>query len=892
MRKSLAITTYAVAVFLLQAGLLVNVIYAQAGPKKVSNIQNVRINKGFSENIPDPETFFGHKPGADFKLIRWEKIYEYFRILGKSSERIRVQELGKTTMGNPFILAVISSPNNLAQLEIYKEIAAKLAKGRISEADAVRLAEKGKTIALVTCSMHASECGPTQMSPELGYVLATDNSIQIQKILDEVIFLLVPCWNPDGNILTTDWYRRNVGTAYETAPMPWLYHYYAGHDNNRDAFMHNLIETRYVNRILYHEWFPQIFMDMHHMGNSAARLFLSPLYDPRHHSLNPLLTREIELTGAYMRTVLEEQGKIAVMHYALWNHWRMSAIHTCALWHNVTTILFEAASTPMATPIFQREGDLAPPNRGGLGTQGNTQTINYPSPWSGGWWRLRDIVEYAYWSVLGFLETGAKHKDKYLMNMYRMARNSIEKGNNETPYAYIIPQAQKDPNTAVKMINILVSGGIEIHRAKDPFNAQNRAYPAGTYVALASQAYRPYLIDILGPQIYPDRRQYAGGPPERTFDLTGWTLPYQMGVEAVKVDSSFDARLEPVQKALPPEGKVYGSAKSYILDHNILESYRAVNRLLKEGARVAWATKSFQSGGKRYPAGAIIISGAGIEKKARSLAAEFDLRIHAGSFPGKLLPLKPLRMGLYQPWVANLDEGWTRLIFDTWEFPYTTLHDADIRIGQLKQKYDVIVLTNVASARIVNGHREGTVPPQYAGGIGTHGLAALYQFVRDGGTLITLNSSCLLPLEHFKVPLRNISRSFPSSEFFCPSAILKVDIDNTHPIGYGMEKTTDILSFNSPVFEFIKKEKTESGKQQDWLNDVKIVARYPNSNPFRSGRLIGDQILHNKPALLEVGLGKGRIILFGFRPQNRAQTYGTFMLFFNSLYYGPAVRAI
>ena len=220
MRKSLAIATYAGAVFLLQAVLLVNVIYAQAVHKKVSNIQNVRINKGFSENIPDPETFFGHKPGADFKLIRWEKIYEYFRILGKSSERIRVQELGKTTMGNPFILAVISSPNNLAQLEMYKEIAAKLAKGRISEADAVRLAEKGKTIALVTCSMHASECGPTQMSPELGYVLATDDSPQIQKILDEVIFLLVPSWNPDGNILTTDWYRQNVGTAYETAPMP------------------------------------------------------------------------------------------------------------------------------------------------------------------------------------------------------------------------------------------------------------------------------------------------------------------------------------------------------------------------------------------------------------------------------------------------------------------------------------------------------------------------------------------------------------------------------------------------------------------------------------------------------------------------------------------------
>ena len=229
------------------------------------------VSPAHSETIPDPETFFGHKPGADYKLIRWEKIHEYFNILGNSSDRVIVKELGKTTMGNPFILAVISSPENLSQLGKYKGIALKLAKGRISEKEAGRLAEDGKTIALVTCSMHASECGPTQMSSELGYVLATDNSVQIQNILDDVIFLLIPSWNPDGNILTTDWYRENVGTPYETAPLPWLYHFYAGHDNNRDAFMHNLVETRYVNNILYHEWFPQIFMDMHHMGNSAAR---------------------------------------------------------------------------------------------------------------------------------------------------------------------------------------------------------------------------------------------------------------------------------------------------------------------------------------------------------------------------------------------------------------------------------------------------------------------------------------------------------------------------------------------------------------------------------------------------------------------------------------------
>ena len=344
--------------------------------------------------------------------------------------------------------------------------------------------------------------------------------------------------------------------------MPWLYHHYVGHDNNRDAFMHTQIETRYVNNILYHDWFPQVFMDMHHMGNGDARLFLSPLFEPRHHSLDPLLTREIELTGAYMRTVLEEKGKIGVMHYAKWNHWRMSAIHTCALWHNVPTILFEAAGTPLATPIFQEESRFTSGRGGGLGQQGNNQTINYPSPWQGGWWRLRDIVEYSYWSCIGFLESAAIHKDKYLGNMYRMARNSIEKGENQAPYAFIIPQIQKDQNRVAKMVNILISNGVEIHQSATSFNSGNYEYPSGTYVALLSQAYRPFIIDILGPQLYPDRRQYPGGPPESTFDITGWTLPYQMGVEVVEGKLPFEADLRPISKAEPPMGRVLARGKN------------------------------------------------------------------------------------------------------------------------------------------------------------------------------------------------------------------------------------------------------------------------------------------------------------------------------------------
>jgi hypothetical protein len=846
--------------------------------------------KAYSTVIPDPESFFGHKPGADRQLIRWEKIHEYFQLLGKNSDRIKIENLGKTTMGNPFILAIISSPENLSHLTRYKEIARKLAAGRIAKEEAERLAAEGKTIALITCSMHASECGPTQMSPLLGYTMATDQSPSVRRILDNVILLLIPSWNPDGNILTTDWYRQNVGTPFESSPMPWLYHYYVGHDNNRDAFMNTQIETRYVNRILYREWFPQLFLDMHHMGASDARLFLSPLYEPRHPSLDPLVTRGEELTGAYMRTLLEEKGLIGVRHYALWNHWRMSAIHTCALWHNVTTILFEAAGAKMATPIYQTPQDLSAPDRGGLGTQGNEQTMTYPSPWPGGWWRLGDIVNYAYWSAFGFLESGALMKEKYLLNMHRMARNSVEKGTNEGPYAYLVPENQKDPNMAAKMIDILIADGAEIHRAERPFKAQERDYPAGTYVVLMSQAYRPFLLDILGPQSYPDRRQFPGGPPERAFDVTGWTLPYQMGVQAIRVAAPFEAALKPVDKAELPAGTVRGGGNSFILDHSVLDSFKAVNRLLAEGYRVRWATQPFSVEGKEYPAGSILVSGSGITQKVRSLAKEFSLQIQAGSSPRNSMELKPLKLGLYQPWTADMDEGWTRWIFDTWEFPYTVLHNEDIRNGGLRKKFDVITLTSIPLRRIMEGHPEGTVPSPYAGGIGDKGLAALLEFVKDGGTLITLNASSELALTHFKVPLKNLADSLNPMEFYCPSTLLKAEVDNTHPIAYGMEDAAAVMFFDSPVFA-MNPNMEKTATREPSAPDLKVVVRFPGSNPFMSGFLLGEKVLSGKPALVDVSFGKGKIIIFGFRPQNRAQTQGTFKLLFNSLYYGPAVTS-
>jgi len=833
--------------------------------------------------IPKPEEFFGQKPGADFKMLRWDKIHEYFQMLGDLSDRIEIHELGKTTLGNPFILAVISSPENLARLDSIRATARELASGRIPEAEALRLSAESKTIALITCSMHATESGPTQMSPLLGYTMATEDSPRIRKILDEVVFLFVPCFNPDGNIMVVDWYRKNLGTPFETASMPWLYHHYVGHDNNRDGFMLTQVETQYVTQILYRDWFPQMLLDMHHMGNSDARLFLSPMYDPRNPSLDPLVTREIELTGAYMRTSMEERDLKGIIHYANWNGWWQAATFTNAWWHNVVSILFEAAGTPQATPIYQNARDLTGGYSGGLGKQGNYQQMNYPSPWPGGWWRMGDIVEYAYWACLGFLESGAKHREIYLRNMYHMAQNSIAKGKTETPYAVIVPMTQPDPNTAAKMLNIFIANGAEIHQATMSFEVDNRKYPAGTYVILMSQAYRPFLMDMLTPQEYPDRRKYAGGPPEFPFDLTGWTLAYQMGVETVEVPFPFKAELKPVSEASSPAGEVTGSGNVYILDHAVLDTFHAVNRLLSAGHKVYWATEAFTSGGRHYPAGSVIASGAGISREIQKLATEFHLHVRSGNMPPQRMELKPLRLGLYQPWTASMDEGWNRWIFDTWEFPYTTIHDAEIRNGGLKENYDVILLSSISAQSIIEGHSEGMVPSTYAGGIGNRGLGNLIRFVKDGGTLITLDASSQLAIDHFQIPIQNLASELKPEQFFCPGSLLKTEVDNAHPIAYGMDKETILMFSRSPIFQALP------GEGKGLQN--KMPVRYPGGNPLMSGWILGEETLYNQGAIADVDCGQGKIILFGFRPQNRGQSHGTFKLFFNALYYGGTVAA-
>ncbi len=831
-----------------------------------------------------PEQYFGHKMGADYKLEKWPRIVEYFTALSASSNKVKLIEAGKTSEGNPMIVAIISSPENLQKLDHYKSIAQQLAIPRgLTPEKATQLIDDGKVIVSVSCSIHASEIAATQMSMELAYNLVTEDTPQIKRILDQTIILLWPSHNPDGNITVVDWYNKNVGTKYEDAPLPWLYHKYVGHDNNRDWFMLNLDETKVVTRLYFKEWYPEVLYDIHQMGRTGARLFVPPFLDPLNPNIHPLLWRGITLLGANMAQAEEDakhQGVAQKIMYTSW--WEGNSLQQ-PWFHNMVSVLTEAASPNLASPVTQKLSELT----------GNTPGLpeyalreNFPNPWPGGEWHLRDVVEYEYTAAMAVLDTAARYREQFLRNTYTMGTDEIRKGETEGPYAFIVPTEQHDPNTAVKMINLLIDQGAEVHQATSDFIADGASYKKGSYVLLLAQPFRPFVKDIMEPQEYPDLRSFPGGPPIPPYDVAGWTLPFQMGVKSVTVKGKFQAALQPVTKAEIPTAVEPAVAKAGILllRHDSNDSLTAVNRLLKAGYEVDWSRESFLSGGMSFAAGTNIIQLHGKSAAdALKIAGSLGLPMYA---PDKAVTveaykLKPLRLALYNPWGGNMDEGWTRLLLERFEFPFTEIRRDVISSGDFAQKYDVVLFSDQPPQGIMDGIPASRIPPEYAGGIGQDGLTHLKDFVRNGGSVIALDAATDLFIKQWGLPLVDVVDGLKTTDFFCPGSILAAEVDAQSPIGYGMPEKTSVFFARSKAFAI-----------QPWsfapAGDVQTIVKYSGDHTLQSGWILGEKNIHDRAAAVNINIGKGHLTLFGFRVQNRAQSHGTFKLLFNSFYFGSA----
>ena len=845
-----------------------------------------------NNQVTSPEAFFGFQLGCDRKIATWDKIVAYLRLLEQENDCLQVIDMGPSTEGNPFLLAFISSPQNLANLARLQAVNAQISDARgLSEDAAKSLISEGKVVICQSMGIHATEIGSTQMASELTYDLITRTDVEAQRILDNVIFLMFPCLNPDGLIMTTDWYNEYLDTEYEGCSLPWLYHKYAGHDNNRDAFMLNLVESQYVAQILFQEWHPQVFQDHHEMGSYGARLYVAPYCEPIHPHADPLVWREMSWYGAHMAYRLEEAGKTGVLNAAQFPGWSHLGFHWMGNYHNIASILTESAHTKLATPLYIHKGQLQ--SQGGrlrAFPHYKPQT-NFPHPWLGGWWRLRDIVEQQKIAAWSLLDLAARHKDTILSNAYLKATRQTARGATGTPSAYLIRPIQHDTLTVVDLINKLLAQGIDIQKATQAFTADASTYPAGTYAIFLNQPKMAVIKTLLGQTFFPDDAwtRTPDGTPNRPYDTATDTIAEFMGVNvepvnALACDDAIFARLTTPEQ---PTGRFVGESEfGYIFDGRLNESFRLVNELLARDLQVIRVDETIEVGDTEFPPGAFVVPA---ESKAvlEELTLNSGVTFHAleQELSVRWHEVQKLRVGMYQRYHGgNMDEGWTRLVLEQFGFPYQTLKDDDITGGDLSERLDVFILPSDTTDRIVgkwekdetdeDESKEFSVPPAYRSGIGQEGVKAIKRFVEDGGTLLTLNGACEFAIEELDLQVRNTLRGQSSKAFFCPGSTLKATVNTNHPLGYGMPDETLILFWDSPAFEI---------RHSRFSERYELIVEYPEKAILQSGWLVGEDQLAEQAAMVSARYGAGRVILFGFRPQFRAQTRGTFKLFFNAL---------
>jgi len=839
--------------------------------------------------LQTPEQYLGFKVGADNKLVRWDKIVDYMKLAAANSDRVRFRELGKTSNNNPFIALEISSPDTLKNLDRYKQLERKLyfQGGAPSDAERDEIFRQGKLVLLITCSIHATEIGASQMSVELVHHLATSDAPDVKKILDNVIFVLVPSLNPDGQIMVTDWFNKNLGTDYANSPIPYLYHPYVGHDNNRDMYMFTQKESRHTANLLWHDWFPSVWLDEHQMGSNAARIFVMPATDPINVNVHPLIYRWNGILGQSQAAALEAAGKEGIIYNSTYTNFWEGAMAWSGWWHNQIGLLTEVASARVAAPMDQTRavaGRPAPAAAGGgrgemrfdsgpipAPTDINPRT-EYPRPWMGGHWTLRDIVDYEMIATMALLETAADRRETIMRQIYEVNRQTIEDGKKSNPSAILVPiEHQQDAREAAHLVEKLNLGGVDTYRADAAFEADGKHYGAGTFVIPMTQVFARYAKDMLEKQTYPEVRRSPTSAPEPPYDVTAWSLGMLLGVDTVFVKSALPAlKMTKVEGVPKIAGEVTGSGTRFAFDYKGADSAIAINRLLKDGARVSFDGPSH-----------VAVSGIA-RTKMEAIAKDFGLNVKASEVRSTKAEVRSdvafhaPRVAMYQPFTGgNMDEGWTRWVLEQYEFNLTSIHNSDIRTGNLRQKFDTIIIADQDPRGIIEGYDASQIRPEYRGGIGEVGVENLKRFVADGGTLVTMGNACDLAIEKLPIPVRNLKKGLTRDQHFAPGAILNLEVDTQHPIGYGVAADTYGFYINSPFFQL-----TEGFNSQR----SSVVARYPNTSVIASGWLKGEELMAGRAAVVSIDMNPGKVVLFGLRPQHRAQTHATFPLLFNALY--------
>ncbi|MFP5354067.1 MAG: M14 family zinc carboxypeptidase [Gemmatimonadota bacterium] len=750
-----------------------------------------------AQSVPHPRDHLGHEVGADRMLADWGQIGAYLTRLA-ASPAVRVDTLGPTTAGLPFLAVTISHPDNMRRLEDIRRVEARLADPRgLTAEDEAALVRTQPAVVLISNNIHGNEIASSQMAMELAWRLATNDTLQ--EALRHVVLLMFPSMNPDGQQMITEWYRQGVGTPFEGGPIPWLYHPYVGHDNNRDWYAFTQPETRYTIDSLYGPWVPQIVNDIHQQQSNAGRIFIPPYMDPLEPNIDPILTAATNSLGMAMSWRMVADGKVGIATNASYDQW--SPARQFSLNHRGVRILTETASARLATPIdipFNALGTAR-------GYDAKVQSWNFPVLWKGGRWGIGDIVDYQSSATWALLSQAARDRRQWLAGYATLGERALAANHPWTmdslvPTAYVIPKGQRDPQAVQRLLWTLQHGMVEVRETTAPVAAGGATLPSGSYAVVIRQNFGSYANALLQPQRYPNLREYPGGPPKRPYDVTAHTLPLLFGVDAIPVFGEVPVSRAPIAAVAEPAYSVAG--------------------LTGNASR---------------------------------------------------------RIGIYKSYGASMDEGWTRWIFDSYKVPYASVFDRDLRAGRLNDRFDVIILPDQSAGAIARG-LGGNYPDSLRGGVGEAGARALNEFVENGGTVLAFNEASDYAIETFKLPVKNVLAGVRNTEFYAPGSLFKVTLDRANPIAAGHTATTAAVWFeDSPTFEI-----TDPAR-------ARAVATYEASgNPLLSGWLLGAERLNGKAAMVEATAGKGKVILYGFRPQYRGQSVSTLPLIWDAIGRGPA----
>jgi hypothetical protein len=849
-----------------------------------------------TNTIPTPSDHFGFQPGTDRILFNYDPLIDYLKKVAEVSPREAMQEIGESPMGKKMYLTFFSSEENINKLEDLKQINKELAiNANLSEGELSSFVRDGKVFILAALSMHSSEVGPSQSAPLIAYEVATTTNPKLLDWLDDVVYMIIPSHNPDGMDMVVDHYMNSKGTKYEGGRMPQVYHKYVGHDNNRDFVTLTQSDNKAVARVYNTEWYPQVMTEKHQMGSYGPRYFVPPMHDPIAENIDERIWNWTWIFGSNMAKDMAADGCEGVsQHYLFDDYWPGST--ETALWKNIIGLLTEAASVQYAKPIYIEKSELRTAGKG-LGEY--KKSINMPLLWEGGWWRLNDIIKYEMSSTWSLIKTASFHKEDILLNRNILCKEEVEKGKTLAPAYYIMPAAQHDKSELLGLINLLDEHGVDVYQLNDRLEYQGKIINKGDYVVPLSQPYRAFIKEVMEVQKFPERHYTPGGEMIRPYDITSWSLPLHRGVVAYEIDeivNELENHLTKVTFPLQLNINHTEEAKSIVFSVNNNESFKLAFDAMTKGIEVKRVTAPANIDGIELKTGDFILPIS--DKNSEELHAVFsnltlNPKVTTSSIEENIKSLELPKIALVETNFHDKDAGWTRYIFDTYKIPFTV-----VKPGEMKDKdwsgFDVIVFPDTDKSILLDGKYKGssgtysipTYAPKFTKGIEKEGVQRLMKFVNDGGTIVSWGSSAGLFLgpqsiktgdkekEEFELPVEDISSGIAKKGLYAPGTLLNVDIKENHPLTLGMQKTAKVFSRGRPVFR-------TSIPYFD--TDRRVIASFPEDKVLASGYAKNHELLEEKSAMVWARKGKGNFVFYGFYPQFRASTAGTYKLLFNAL---------